>query len=79
MKNNTEGENKNSQKLVQMRFFNETIEKIDELKAIRNARNKTQVVAEAISVFHIICKATKEGAAIVLAYPNGIKEKIILP
>ncbi len=75
-----EKESPSSLKPVQMRFMEQTISKVENLVKLRHAKNKTQVVAEAISVFHLLCLTTeKEGGKIIIEYPNGEKERILLP
>jgi hypothetical protein len=66
-------------KMLQMKFYPSTLDKIEELKKIRETRNKTQAVAEAISVFYILCKAIQKGAEIFLEYPEGERERLVLP
>lgn len=66
--------------IVQMKLLPKTIRKVEELVVFRGAKSKTQVVVEAISVLHILCRAMmKERARIIIEYPSGTKEKLILP
>ena len=66
-------------KLVQMRLRIEEIKKVNDLLFLRGTKNKVQIVAEAISIFHIVCDAiVRKNADIIIKYPNGTSERIIL-
>jgi hypothetical protein len=64
--------------LIQMKLNESTIWKVEELKEIFGEDNRTQLVAEGISVYLELAKAMKGGSKIVLEKKDGTRERLIL-
>jgi len=66
-------------KLVQMRFNEKTINRVQELKAMTGINIKTQIVARAIALYHEIEKSKKEkGGELYMEYPDGKRERFVI-
>jgi hypothetical protein len=67
-------------KPIQIRLFENTIEKVKILAKWTKEKNKTQVVATAIHIYFIICKVIfLEKATVIIKYPGVKQEKLIIP
>jgi hypothetical protein len=64
--------------LIQMKLNESTINKVEELKKIFGEDNRTQLVAEGISVYLELARAMKDGSKILLEKRDGTKERLIL-
>jgi hypothetical protein len=64
--------------LIQMKLNESTICKVEELKQIFREDNRTQLVAEGISVYLELARAMKDGSKILLEKRDGTKERLIL-
>lgn len=66
-------------KEVKMKFNDRTVRKVEELAKIKGHKNKTQIVAEAISFYHeVITKKKNEGVDFYSIWPDGKKKKLLV-
>ena len=68
-------------KKVQMTLTRGTILKVEALAAMGKGKSGARVVAEAVAVLHTLRLLTTvgQGANIVVEYPNGAREELVLP
>lgn len=66
-------------KLVSMRLQPETVDRVNLLMDATGKENRTQLTAEAIALAAWWVEAKEKGAEIYAEYPDGEREKIVLP
>lgn len=66
-------------KSVQMKFSETTVQKVEALRELTRTDNRTQIVAQAISLYHAIESAKKEkNGNVYIEYPDNSRDKLIL-
>ena len=65
---------------IEIGLLDDTVSKIDDLVNLRKEKNKSNIIGYAISLLHLLSKASvDEKAEFIVKYPNGKRERLILP
>lgn len=62
--------------LIQMKFKDNDMNKVEQLKTILGYNNRTKIVTEALSVYLEVMKNINEGKDLIFKDKNGNEEKI---
>lgn len=68
-----------SQKLVQVKLSDDTLDKIDKVKSRIHSDTKTGAIRSSIAIADMVTSAISDGGSVIIEEKNGTKFKIKIP